>query len=78
MIVNHMKYKASITTPILFLYIEEAPNVPHDVKRLVGSLLKQLIHFRTASVSPHIKDTWKQLKNETPSEDVIKSLFAVS
>lgn len=65
------------STSTLYLYIERTPEVVHDVKRLVGSLLKQLMDLRT-TVSPFINDAWTRLQKSSPSEEVIKSLFAVS
>jgi hypothetical protein len=78
MIVDHMNHGSSSGSPTLYLYIEEAPDVAHDIKNLVGSLLKQLIHFRNDSLSKSVQDAWTKLKNDTPSEEVILLLFAVS
>ncbi|RDL33311.1 uncharacterized protein BP5553_08750 [Venustampulla echinocandica] len=77
-VVNYLTCEFSAISPTLCIYFEKTPSIAHTPKKILGSLLKQLIQLKGPSeISPDVYQAWKKATglNAQPTQNELMELF---
>jgi hypothetical protein len=78
MVVDHLVENLPPNIPVLCMFLEKTPMIPHTPDVLIGSLLRQLVRFKKSAISPGIKDAYKEHSDVPPlTRDLVELLKVI-
>ena len=77
-VVDHLVENLPSNIPVLCMFLEKKPTIPHTPYELLGSLLRQLVGFKKSSVSIGIKDAYKEHKDALLLRRDLEALLKVN
>lgn len=78
LVVDHLVENLPSNIPVLCMFLEKTPMIPHTPDVLIGSLLRQLVRFKKSAISPGIRDAYKEHSDVPPlTRDLVELLKVI-